>query len=114
MTLPGGIHLAGEWTQGQLSGWVTQGDEDEIETLLYYNNCPQHGLVTLETEDWVIVTSRDPASGLVSGPAWLLYSHGEGSLYTVVSEDTGASSLSLALFTGTYLLKTLPSSALFK
>ena len=68
--------------------------------------------MTLETEDWVIVTSRDPASGLVSGPAWLLYSHGEGSLYTEVSEDIGASSISLALFTGTYLPKTLPPFAL--
>ena len=100
LTLPGGRHLAGEWTHGQLSGWVTQGEEEE-ETLLYHNNCPQHGLVTMETGAWTIVTSRDPASGLVSGPAWLLYSHGEGGLYTEVNEDTGASSLSLALFTGT-------------
>ena len=46
MTLPGGRHLAGEWTQGQLSGWVTQGDEDQLETLLYYNNCPQHNEVS--------------------------------------------------------------------
>ena len=63
-------------------------------------SCPQLGLVTHESEDWTIGTSRDSASGLLSGPAWLLYSHGEGAIYTELGEDTGDTSLSLALFTG--------------
>ena len=65
-------------------------------------SCPQLGLVTHESEDWTIVTSRDSGTGLLSGPAWLLYSHGEGALYTELGEDTEDTSLSLslALFTG--------------
>ena len=101
LVLPGGRALRGEWTRGRLGGWLTltQGDQ-ELETSLYHNSCPQPGLVTRESEDWTIVTSRDPASGLVSGPAWLLYRGGEGALYTELGEETPATSLSLALFTG--------------
>ena len=59
------------------------------------DRCPQPGLVTHESEDWTIVTSRD-----MTGPAWLLYSHGEGALYTDLGEETAGTSLSLAMFTG--------------
>ena len=102
LVLPGGRGgLEGEWTRGQLGGRVTltMGGQ-EVETSLYHNSCPQPGLVTRESEDWTIVAWRDPASGLMSGPAWLLYSHGEGALYTELGEETPATSLSLALFTG--------------
>ena len=100
ITLSGGRVVTGSWTRGRLSGWVRRAQGTEGSYSYYHNGCPQHSLVTRETEDWTLVASHDPASGLVSGPAWLLYSNEEGVLYTLVSEDNAASGLNLALFTG--------------